>query len=178
MNQTSPSVLAKAEAYIAQKVQQNAVEDAAGRQALATPLAGSAADAFKPQPEIPIGDYKVRPFYDVDFEFLQWLDHPLHKMMTAGLKGEEATTCGCLPRGPQAWQLAYILTRPARETAALFRSGGATAVKDAAQDTMGELTIGPLSQLNEAALTQMEGYWSTVVQHGPAEEAKGSANPT
>ena len=176
MNQTSPSVLAKAEAYIAQKVQQNAVEDASGHQALATPLAGASANAFKPQPEIPVDKYSVRQFFDVDFEFLQWLDHPLHKMMTAGFKGEEANTQEYIPRGPQAWQLSYILTHPAREVAALFRKAGVQGVKDAAQDEFGETTIGALAELNEAALTQMSNYWSTVIQYGD-KEGMGSTNP-
>jgi len=182
-NPVPPSVLEQAKKYAEQRVVQNAVEDSAGRAALATPLAGATADAFAPQPSITVGKYEVRSFVDVDFEFLQWLEHPLYKMMTSGLEGKQAEDAGgFMPRGAVAWQLCYIMTRPARETAALFRKGGVQAVKDAAQDEMGEHTIGGLNSLCEASLKQMTIYWSTVIKYEAAEMPTGdgeakTANP-
>lgn len=161
----------QAEAYIAQKL---SVEPKA-REAAATPLPGPTRDAFAIQDSITVGPYVVRPFVDRDFEILQRLEHPLHKMMMGADKDY-------LPQGLAAWQLAYLMTNPVKEVKKLIREKGITGFNEAAEDAFEELQLAGLTQISEAVLKQMMVYWSPVLEYGAAkkegEVAEVRGNPS
>jgi hypothetical protein len=154
------------ESKIAETVARQDMEDKVGMMAATTPLPGPLADAFAPQPDIVIGPFKVRPFYDADFEFLSWLEHPLHRFMLKG-EGEDF-----VPRGPMAWELCWLMTRPIEEVEKIFAAGGRKAVSEAARGVMGRLQIAALTALCDAAIRQMTVYWSPVLKYGAATEKK------
>lgn len=166
---TSPEI----EAKIAADVAKFKAEDAVAAQAAATPLPGPLRDAFAIQPDIQVGKWSVRPFYDVDVEILQALDHPLHQMMLAGKSGKKADV-EFLPRGPHAWQFCWLLTNTPDDAEQAIKDG---TLADKAKKEFGKLQMGGIVKLCEVALKQMEGYWSTAVGYGaPSKEGDG-ANP-
>lgn len=67
---------------VAQLVQQQEREDAAARQALATPLPGPLRDAFRPDQNVRVGRWTVGPFRDCHYEWLAVLEHPLERIRT------------------------------------------------------------------------------------------------
>lgn len=166
-----PEVQAKIDAT--QRAQ--AAEDAAGRQAAATPLPGPLRDVFALVPDIAVGPFKVRPFYDIDFEFLTALNHPLKDMMVEGKISDKF-----LPTGAMAWQLCWMMTRPVDEADAVFKKG-VLEVNVAARAEFGKLQLPALAKLIEAVIRQMTIYWSPSLEYGAVEQrAEGesvSANP-
>ena len=173
---------------IAQRQDEQETEDAAGRQAAGTPLPGATADAFAPQPDIKVGSYSIRPFYDADFKTLQFLENPLCKMLAASFKGEKSEEDGEkimreVSYGQHAWDICFVLTTPPREVAAILKKGGAAALKDAAQEKFGEtLPTGAVIKLVMAAIDQMNKSWATMLGYGSPGEKKegalGDQNPS
>lgn len=166
------------EEEIQKGVARQRLEDEAAKRALSTPLPGAALDAFAILPDIAVGKYNVRPFYDIDFEFLSALEHPLHKMMVNGMNGVKADD-GFFPRGPMAWELAFIFTRTPDEVETAFKKGIAF-VKEQAKSEFSRYQLGALTQLSEAVIKQMSLFWEPVIAYGApkeGEEAKQS-NPT
>lgn len=160
------------EQQIAETVARQAREDTAGRRAAAEPLPGPLRDAFSILPNIEVGPYSVRPFYDIDFEFLAMLEHPLHKMMTAN-EGDFT------PRGPHAWELCWILTRDADTVEGIIQGEGLKGLRAHAKKEFGKLRLPALAELSKAIVQQLTTYWSTVVAYGAAsKEGEQSADPT
>lgn len=160
---------------IAARVAEYAQQDNAGSRAAHEPLPGPLVDVFAIPDSIECGPYKVRAFVDADFEFLTILKHPLHEMMTS--QAEKAPTGNAknipptvnmkyIPRGPSAWDLAWIMTRPAVETQKLLAEGGTAGLGAAARAEFSQYQIGAIFKLTEAVMTQMARYWSTVVGYG------------
>jgi len=128
-------------------------------QANATPLPGALRDAFAAQQDIKVGKYSVRPFYDMDFEILQMLDHPLAKMALGGEKyGERIQDL----RGINSWTVCFMLTHDVDEVDELSQKG-AEAFQRAARKEFGRLQLGGLLEINKAILEQFGRYFSTVV---------------
>ena len=158
----------------------NNIEDEAGRQACAVPMPGPVADALAIPQEIAVGTYKVRPFYDADFEFLQQLKHPFFYSMTAGLQGKAApeTTTDAV-RGPHAWNLCYLMTHSVEEGEEQIAKG---TLAETAKGCFSKSQMDVLFPLHQAIQTQMTRYWGPVLSFGAdtekkKEEAKASANP-
>lgn len=160
------------EQQIAETMARHAVEDAAGRRAAAEPLPGPLHDAFAIQPDIAVGPYKVRPFYDIDFEYLSLLDHPLYKMISG-------SDHDFVPRGPHAWELCWIMTRDVDVSEEIIKKLGVAALKDAARKEFGRMRLPALSDINAAIVKQLTIYWSPVIAYGaPAQEGEQEPNPT
>ena len=171
-NLTSPEI----EAKIAEKAKQHAMEDEAGRRAASTPLPGATRDAFAIQPDIKVGSFNVRPFYDIDFEFLSMLEHPLHKMMVNGMKGEKAED-EFFPRGSMVWELAFVFTRSPDDVEAAFKAGGVSGVKNEAKKQFSRFQLAALTQLSQAVIKQMSIYWEPVVAYGVPEKEGEAKHP-
>ena len=168
------------DAKLAEIVREQGEKDMVGRQAAAEPLPGPAREAFAVNGDIMVGDYRVRRFVDRDFEFLSALKHPLYLMMTSGMKGEEAPPDQYIPRGPAAWELCWIMTRPCAEVKKFIKANGLDGLKEAADAEFGEKTLAELTKLSEAVIHQMGVYWAPVLKYGPSEnkaEGEQSSNP-
>lgn len=154
--------------------------DAAAR-ANTIPLPGPLADAFSVAPEIKVGKYTVRPFYDADFEFLQTLNHPLHELMIESQAGGKIDSSK--QKRSSVWELFYIFTHEINDVDALFCQGeeGIKTLKAEARKEFSRLQGPAVVALDAAIGRQMERYWSPCIKYDEApdgEEANGSTNFT
>jgi hypothetical protein len=144
---------------LAEKIDQAKQNNEATVQANAIPLPGALRDAFSPQQDIVVGKYKVRPFYDIDFEILQMCDHPLAKMALGGEKyGEKIQDL----RGKPAWVACWLLTHDVDEVDTISQNGKDAVVKVARKE-FGRLQLGGLVEIGKAVQEQFGRYFSTVV---------------
>lgn len=148
--------------------------DQVAQKALREPLPGPTRDAFALNPEIQVGPYKVRPFYDFDFDVLSQLNHPVYRLMKSGLEGKQPEL-EQVPRGPDMWMLAYLMTRPAKQTRDLIRSRGVEGLRFEAEEQFSELSLAALLELFEAVTKQIQTYWGPVIKYGP--EGEKSQHP-
>lgn len=166
---------------IVERVRQENAADDAGKRALAEPLPGPLRDAWALPDSIKVGPYEVRPFYDIDFEFLSLIQHPLYKEMLASQSGKEAAE-EFFPRGPAAWELCWIMTRSVDDVEAAIKLGGRVALAAAAKKEFSMKQLSALMQLVTAATRQMSVYWSTAQTFGAApangEAANGERPPS
>lgn len=172
-----------------QKASQEAVErivrqDAAGHRAAAAALPGPLKEAFALAQGIPVGPWTVRPFYDIDFEFLAALDHPLSKMYRDALRGAD-TTAMFIPSGYPMWEAAWVMTRDQDEVELMLSSPtGAQEMRNAAKKEFGRQPAKALGELFKAIMRQVEIGSSTTVQFEnepeqvEGEAAKAKENPT
>lgn len=141
------------------KIEAAAKEKAIAAQANSTPLPGALRDAFSPQQDIVVGKYKVRPFYEIDFEILQMCDHPLAKMALGGEKyGEKLQDL----RGQVAWTACWLLTHDVDEVDEISAKG-VEAVQKAARREFGRLQLGGVIEISKAVIEQYVRYFSTVI---------------
>jgi len=167
------------ESDIAKTAARQKLESQAAAIAIATPRPGALADVFKSQPDIEVGKYKVRPFYDLDFEFLQELSHPFSTFAVGDTKEIDEF----VPRGPKAWQLFWIMTTPVTDVEALFKSGGIKGVQEASRAEFGQYQLGALFSLYKAVVSQLMIYAKSVVGYSAIEpesddkEASGKVPP-
>lgn len=155
---------------------QMAVEDQAARYALTEPLPGPLADAFAIVPGITVGPYTVRPFYDIDYEFLDLLKHPLYRLMQEQILGTQVKV-EYFPMGLPAWQACWIMTHEPKEVLETLQKGGAELLNSEARATFGVLRIGALQALSTAIVKQIGIYWSTAIAYGPATEKNEDQEP-
>ena len=168
------------QAVIDAKVKEQRLADEAGLKAAAVPFPGPTREAFALNQHIEVGQWKIRPFYDIDIEFLSQLKHPLHDMMQAGMRGDPVQE-SFTPRGPEAWVLAWILTHPIEDTEKrLLEDGKIEELKRLARAEFSRLQLPAIAQIVTAAITQMKIYYSPVLGYGEAKtnaEGEQSANP-
>lgn len=145
-------------------------EQALVTQANATPLPGALRDAFAIVPEITVGPYKVRPIVDRDWEYLQSLDHPLHKHING------TPSIGEMITGKYAWQLCYMFTHPFPEIKALLKKNGLDGFKTAAENDFETLNLAQLIEITKAVMQQVEIYWEPVIGHVPADGEDSKKN--
>lgn len=146
-----------------------AVENAAGRAALAEPLPGHLADVFAVAPNERVGKWTVRPMVDMDIEVLRLLEHPLFVIMKNVMAGTEQPGADeDPPRGPEAWELCYLLTRDVDEVERIVGDKGLEAFRDGARREFGRLRMYGLAEVLKAVFRQVNVYWSPVVGHEPA----------
>ena len=153
--------------------------DVAGKLAAAVPFPGPTRDVFAVPDWIPVGKWRVRPFFDMDFEVLQSLNHPLYDQLTKEMAGQEAAQF--VPRGPDAWVLFWMFTHEPEELDALVKVGQ-DALRVAAKNTFGRCSFGALLQLYQAVVRQIAVFSGTAVAFGApsdntGEEAKADSNP-
>ncbi len=123
-------------------------------------------------PEIAVDKYKVRPFVDRDFEYLQELNHPLHKHMKVG------EGLGDMIRGQPAWELCYMFTHPFKEVKAVVKTGGVKALREAAADEFDEFGLAPMIEIIKAVMRQLEIYWEPVLAYKVVDDADSSKKNT
>jgi hypothetical protein len=153
---------------LAEKLEQAKLDKESTQAANATPLPGALADAFSPDQNIIVGKYKVRPFYDLDFEILQMCEHPLAKMALGGERyGEKIQDL----RGASAWLACWLLTHDVDEVDEVSQQGK-EAVQKAARREFSRLQLGGLLEISKAVLDQFGRYFATVV-HLVAAETDG-----
>lgn len=138
-------------------------EQALVTQANATPLPGALRDAFAVVPEISVGHYKVRAIVDRDWEYLQQLDHPLHKHVNG------TPSMGEMITGKFAWQACYIFTHSFPEIKAMLKNSGLDGFRTAAENEFEILNLAQLIEIVKAIMQQVEIYWSPVIGHTPSD---------
>ena len=139
------------------------LEDEVGKQALAAPLPGPLDKVFAPEQTVKVGRWTVQPFYDAHFEFLVALQHPLADMMQSvfgGGESKESPELDQMPRGPRAWELAWIMTRPIDDVEAVIKKGGMDLVREQAKQEFSRLRLFDLIQLLQVIMAQVGVYWS------------------
>jgi hypothetical protein len=169
---------------LVEKAREHAEKMDAVAKANAVPLPGSLADAFATAPHIEVGPYRVRPFYDADFEFLQELNHPLHDMIVASQSGQTVDTSK--HKRSALWELLYIFTNHIDHIDSLFLEGkaGIEKLKLAARKEFSRKQGPLIVALDTAIGQQLERYWSPCISYDSAapseegEEAKGKSNFT
>ena len=170
----TPEQIAEAEKYLAEKIRKEKAESEAANRAAIIPLPGPLAEAFSLTPDIEVGKWKVRPFYDVDLELLSHVKHPLCDYLMAGLEGKECET-QYIPRGPKAWLAAWIFTRSPEEAEEGIIDGTAEAK---AKAEFGKCQLRALVELNSAIVRQCSGYSQTMIAYAPAKtEGEGEKSP-
>jgi hypothetical protein len=160
---------------IAQDLNRKNLEEMAGKIAAATALPGPLVDVFSPKPNIEVGPYSVRPFYDLDFELLQKLEHPFAAFATGNTEEIEKF----IPTGQNAWALFWLLTRCPADCYAEFGKG-IEHVRLLARTEFGALQLGALFVLYRAVVKQLTTYASSVVGYeleDGEKKTEGKASP-
>ena len=158
---------------LVEKIEQTKLDRQDAATANVIPLPGALRDAFSPQQDIPVGKYRVRPFYDIDFEIMQQVGHPLAKMAMGGARyGEKVEDL----RGINAWIACWLLTHDVDEVDDTAQQG-AEAVRKAARKEFSRLQLGGLLEISKAVLEQFSRYFSTVVGLESAQEESGEGKP-
>lgn len=146
---------------LAAKVQEAAAEKQVIAKANATPLPGALAEAFSPCQDIEVGEYKVRPFYDLDFEILQMMNHPMamdSSAFFAKLKDSKITDL----RGKDAWLVCWLLTNTPDEVDEVAEKGN-VAIATASKKAFSRKQIGDIFKVQSACIEQFARYFSTVI---------------
>jgi hypothetical protein len=161
---------------IQETLKRQQLEDQASLHAAATPLPGPMRDVFAAQPNIIVGKYSVRPFYDLDFEFLQALEHPFANFAV----GDTRELNSFAPRGPKAWQLFHLLTQPVDAVEFQLANQPVEDFKKAAREEFSRYQLGGLFSIYQAVVQQLVTYSSAVVGFAPNsdEESKEGEKPS
>lgn len=168
----------KVEAKVAEIVSEQQHQDRIGKMAAAEPFPGPTRDVFALIPDIPVGPYRIRPFYDYDFEVLSSLKHPLHAMMVEAMGGKESSSLTFEPRGPQVWNLAFLMTRSPDVIDEIVGKGGWDAFRSAAKAEFSRLQIPALTEIVKVIAHQMRIYWSPTLGYGEKTgEGEQGSNP-
>lgn len=167
----APLVGGEIEERIAAHLQNIDKNDRILRRAAATPLPGPMAEAFALDQDIVVGQYRVRAFVDIDFEFLAALHHPLDAMFKDVMEGrvdaEGLPPSQMLPTGAAAWQAYWIMTRSVDEVEEMLsKPGGDKELTAAAKKEFGRYQTKHLVQLYKAVLEQINRSNSTIVAYG------------
>jgi hypothetical protein len=167
-----------------EQVQAALVMRAAGRQAMAEPVPGSVRDAVLQRTPIPVGDYSVRACEDGDIELLSLLEHPMNELrlqvaaMPDGDPEQRKQSFDAIwskwveshqYRGPHAWEICFLLTRPGEEADAIFEKGGLDAVRNAARREFRRLSPRAIMELTPVCITQYLRSWNTMLSYGSSE---------
>ena len=149
------------------KVQQ---DEQAGRRAMAEIKPGPLRDIFALAPDIQVGKWSVRPFYDIDIEVLQELKHPLYDELMSSMNSQEPKA-DYVPRGQSAWTLFWMMTHTPEEVeASLGASGGLRKIEVLGKAEFGRLRLPALVELYKAVVRQVVVFSSAAISYGPASE--------
>jgi hypothetical protein len=117
-------------------------------------------------------EWRFWNFYDIDFEILQHLKHPLYEFMMSALhpktgdSGEE----DFMPVGQQGRELALLFTVTPDEAEAMMSQG---TFSDEARARFRRYNAIQLIEITKAVSTQMALYWSPAVAYGPVKQGEG-----
>ena len=135
-----------------EKIEQAQQEKQVVAQANATPLPGALRDAFSPCQDITVSvgdkEYKVRPFYDLDFEVMQMCEHPLAKMAMGGEQyGDSLKDL----RGHHAWVACWLLTHDLDEVDEVSAKGKEAVLK-ASRREFSRKQLGEILEVSKAEI--------------------------
>lgn len=153
----------------ADRVEEIQAKREAVKEANAVPFPGALKDAFDIAPEIIVGDYRIRPFYDGDYDILASLENPLASAMAEVMERKDSKT-DYLPRGQTAWEICYLFTNPIEQALDEIKSG---TFKENAKQKFFKLRIAGLVAIHEAVMKQLAAYWSTAVGYESIEDDEG-----
>lgn len=170
------------EQAIAEKVLAMRDEASSLNRASATALPGPLADAFAIAQDIVVGPYRIRAFFDIDYEFFAMLKHPLDEFFKQAVEGKEPDVKKFLPSGMPAWQSFFIMTTPVDDIEKILQEpNGVEELNKQAKAKFSRLQPRALAALFEAVMKQINISNSTAVEHGPAlaegEKEPKKANP-
>lgn len=157
----------------------NALEDKAGEEAASKLFPGSSKDAFRVFNDIEIEKFKVRMFYDGDFDVLQSINHPLIAWVET--KAGERESKIPPARGKTAWQIMWLLTTPIEEIEQRLEQG---TLKDdfekLPRKIFGRLRVEALARLYGAIYDQFNIYWDSGAsfRNKDSEKENGEAGST
>ena len=171
---TTPNQNAETIAGIpADKAQEIIETRKATAQANKVPFPGALREAFATPQSIEVGGMTVRPFYDGDFDTLQALEHPLHRMAL----GEEDAWGNDIKttRGQIAWNLCYLMTTPVEEIEKLVETTDdwRKAFQNLAKMKFSKFQYKGLVLLQTAIVQQFTASFSTVIGFEEADEQGG-----
>ena len=109
--------------------------------------------------------------YDLDFEILQSLEHPLARMVLAGEKFGDKL--GDL-RGKNAWIACWLLTRSLDDAEKAWADGK---IAELSRKEFGRKQLGEITDLMKAVFAQFGGFFSTVSGFESVEDAKEGSQP-
>lgn len=148
----------------AAKVEEIQAKREAIKEANAVPFPGALKDAFAIAPEIVVGDYKIRPFYEIDFEFLISIGDPLNLLVENSTKEDFA------PRGKPVWQICFMFTHGVDEVEALLKQGIESFDAAAKKEFCGRFQLAGLMEIIKAVLVQRNNYWNPQIGFESIEE--------
>lgn len=139
----------------------------------ATPFPGSLKKAFSIVPSIEVGPFKVRPFYDGDFDILITIGNPLGDLMAKKMANNDVALDNYFPRGQTVWEICYLFTTPIRQAWKEVEDGQ---FKHNARDKFMETQLLELVEIHNAVMQQLGVYWSTAIGFEAVEDtAEGEA---
>ncbi len=141
---------------------------AAVSEANSNPLPGSLKDAFAIAPEIKVGKFTVRPFYEIDFEFLTVIGDPLNMLVETSGKDD------FMPRGLPVWQICFMFTNDVDTVEALLKQGIEAYNAAAKKSFCTKIQLPGLMEIIKAVLIQRNNYWTPASGYESAEEEEGS----
>jgi hypothetical protein len=161
---------------VVEKLKQRAELNEASEQASRVPLPGPTLAAMLPE-DIKVTvrgkSYSFRPMYDFDFTVLQDLNHPL---CAQAIEGKNWAESPANLRGPDAWNVIWILSRPIAEVKKAWRD---KTLLTQAESEFGEtMRIKEVVELLKGALQQYAGYFDTQISFEAAESEGEPAQPT
>lgn len=159
----SDEAMARASGLPVEQVRAERERRAAAGRAARVPLPGPTADAFDVSEGVKVGPHTVRPFCDGDFENLQRIGHPLNEVLTTGDAAKAPF------RGPAAWQLFWMLTRPLEESDAAIAD---KSLEGKARAQFAKLPLRAVLALTEAAYAELDKFWAPMLQY-EAEDGGG-----
>lgn len=152
-------------------------KDDVTRQAAKRPLPGNARKIFSITPDIKVGPWTVRPFYDGDFDILESLDHPLLRWMSD--KDIESRLKHYKMRGLAAWQLLWLMTTPIGEIEELYDAGTLSEeLKVRPLKTFRRIQQPELQELHAAIFDQVSVYWGAASTYGKDAAKEGGDPPS
>jgi hypothetical protein len=158
----SDEQIAKATGVPADQIRAERERRAAVNQANAAAMPGPVADAFAIMPDIEVGKYKVRPFYDIDFELLASLEHPLERI----LREQDSGTA--VPfRGQAGWDLCWLLTHTPDECEEAVKDKSLHAKAKAGFSRM---PLSGIMAIVQAVYKQLDAFWSPMLSYEAQDE--------
>lgn len=180
MPPSNAKVKGPSEAEIQERLDDYKVLDMAGAEAEAAALPGASLAAFAPVQDVVVGPYRIRPVYDVDFEFLTHLGHLFANFAQGNTEGFK----GFVPRGQEAWTLFWLFTNPPEEVekALADPERGVEWVRAQAKAQFDRNNLAKNLVLYRGIVQQMMVYAGVAIRYEPVgsatEEGAAAPNPT
>ena len=132
------------------------------------PFPGPLKDAFSIAPNIKVGEFSVRPFYDGDCDLLMTLGNPFGEFISSTLDAKNPDA-EYKPRGQTMWEICYLFTNDIEKCESEIRDG---TFKENAKKSFYKFRLPAFMEIHRAVTTQLGIYWSTSVGHTEEEQSE------